>query len=348
MSQHDDVTQILADALAAEADRVEPSPDGLRQIQARTARTARAPRRGGRWALAVGGAGLATAAVIGAVVAIGDGSGDGAPSAAQPAASAGAIDPHAGRYDPAAAPSDQLTLYYVGPLPDNPRLAPRLFRETHTVADASGDPAVAAANEFLSSTPIDPDYARVWPEGLRVDAITESDGVTQVDLAGTTSPNLLLTDRVPVTPAIERSLGPAMQAFLRTIGADGPVSFSFNGAPLDLVLLQDVSPSISPAPYDDVRAFLSIDNLVDGQSVSAPVTVTVSGNVFEGNVVWTLRDDTGQVVDTGFTTTSMGSWTQADIALGDLPPGTYTIEVHEPSPEDGSVLSFDDKTFTVS
>ena len=71
------------------------------------------------------------------------------------------------------------------------------------------------------------------------------------------------------------------------------------------------------------------------------------GNVFEGTVNWQLLDDTGAKVDDGFVTTSMGMWTQADIELGDLDPGTYTLRCLEYSPADGKPGNVDDKTFTV-
>ncbi len=79
-----------------------------------------------------------------------------------------------------------------------------------------------------------------------------------------------------------------------------------------------------------------------------PVTVKVSGNVFEGTVNWQLLDATGTKVDEGFVTTSMGQWTQASIDLGTLDPGTYTIRCLEFSPKDGKPGNVDDKTFTVN
>ena len=43
----------------------------------------------------------------------------------------------------------------------------------------------------------------------------------------------------------------------------------------------------------------------------------------------------------------MGTWTQAQIELGALEPGTYTIRALEYSAENGSPTNVDDKTITV-
>jgi len=106
--------------------------------------------------------------------------------------------------------------------------------------------------------------------------------------------------------------------------------------------------SYTVAPDEDIRSYISIDNIVDGQTVSSPVQVLVSGNTFEGNVTWQLFDSTQTIVKKGYVTTSQGMWTQAPIELGDLDPGTYELQALETSAEDGStVVNVDDKTFTV-
>jgi hypothetical protein len=353
----DPVAELLSQTLSEEAAMVEPTPGSLQSIQQRTKPKSRVRDP---WVFGAFGAGLATAAVITAVVVVGNNGSD--PSGANaPAATQGnetdqptqsgeptgtAVEQpafHQGVYDPNADPANQFTMYYVGPDPKNMELESRLFPETHTVETADNTDPVTAVHEFLTSTPIDPDYTSHWPEGVDVSTITEDAGVTTIALTGEVGDVALGTDPLPVPYAQWRNA--AVQALLWTAGIDGKASFTYNGAPLDLVLFTEAS--TSRAPEDDYRAFLTIDNIVEGQTVTNPVTVRVSGNVHEGNVNWKLLDAEGTELDNGYTTTSMGMWTQADIDLGTLEPGTYTIKVIEYSMEDGSVQNSDDKTFTV-
>ncbi len=347
MTRYDDdrTARLLSRALTEEADRVDPSPGGLQAIQRRTASAS--PMRRRPWVLGAFGAGLATAAVITAVVLVGRAGGP----AQTPAAgrhSGGTVQqsgPHRGVYDPNAPASSQHTLYYVGPQPDIPRLAPRLYAETHTISTPGLASNVAAVQEFLTSTPLDPDYSSGWPEGVDVSGITDDASVTTIALTGDAD--------LGTRPAGGANLGEsagadiAIQALLATAQVDTPAAFTYNGEPIDRLLNQDVSPSVTPKSDDEVRAFISIDNVVDGQTVTNPVTVLVSGNVFEGNVNWQLLDPSGTTVTDGYVTTSMGTWTQAAVHLGALDPGTYTFKAFEASADDGRPINVDDKTFTV-
>jgi Immunoglobulin-like domain of bacterial spore germination len=328
----DPTTDLLKQALTDEAAVVEPEPGGLQRIQARIAdpdAVSRRTRR--RWLLVTPlGAGLAAAAVIFGIVLANGGSNngtDGTPAVSQPG-------PHQGVYDPSAPASQQFTMWYRGPVPANPQLKPRLFSETHTVADPGSDAQLAAVQEFLTSTAIDPDYGNPWgpwSDGpVTVTAITESAGVTEFDLNAT--PSLFANPT-------EQHLG--LQALARSAGLDPGDAFGIciNGT------CDDVAYAVQAD--DAVRAWISIDNIVDGQTMSNPVTVQVSGNVFEGNVNWTLLNSDGVKVDEGYVTTSMGMWTQAPVDLGTLDPGTYTFKAIEYSMEDGSIQNQDDKTFTV-
>jgi hypothetical protein len=77
------------------------------------------------------------------------------------------------------------------------------------------------------------------------------------------------------------------------------------------------------------------------------VHVTVVGNAFEGTVNWELYDGAGAKIDEGFVTTAFMEWRSAQINLGPLQPGTYTLKAFEISMEDGQHIMTDDKTFTV-
>jgi hypothetical protein len=296
------------------------------------------------------GAGLAAAAVIFGVVLLNGGSNNSThgtnavgPAPYTPPA------PHQGVYDPAAPASEQFTVYYPGKDFDVTRDPPqyvRLYAETHTVADPGDDAQLAAVNEMLTGTPIDPDYRALLPQGLHATGITVSGDATIVHLAGDFTRTELGINPHPSPSGFSENEGVALQGLLKTLGTTGSVTFTYNGQPIDMLENNDVSP-LQPASDDGVRAFITIDNIVDGQTVSNPVTVQISGNTFEGNVNWVLRNSDGVKVDEGYVTTSMGMWTQVPADLGTLEPGTYSIVAVEFSAENGAAINVDDKTFTV-
>ena len=311
----DRTARLVSRALHEQAAEVEPSAGALAQIRRRTATGSSPGQESPRpsWLPAALGAGLATAAVMTAVVLVGDHDGGAAAPAVSPP------------------PVRSLTVYYGGP---------RLFSETHAVTSTSPSDAVAAVHELLTSVPLDPDYSSGWPAGVDVEDVSADGGTAVIALAGDAD----LTSPGDLTPGQART---AIQALLAT--ADVPAaSFTDNGRPLTTLLGVDVSAPVARLPESDVRAFVSIEGLTEGQTVSSPVTVTVSGNTFEGTVNWRLLDASGARLDEGFVTTAMGEWRQADIRLGDLVPGSYTVEALEYSPADGEVASIDTKDFTVS
>ncbi len=324
-THNDETAEMLRRAMAAEAAEVETDATALQRIRRRTS-SAPSPLRE-RWVFGALGAAAATAAVITAVVVIGDNSGNGSngtPPASQP-------------------PTSEVPVFYVGPQPSNADLAPRLYSEPHTVPVADSTPAEAAVHEFLTSQPIDPDYESGWPEGVDVTGITADGGVTTIALAG--DADLGARGELEGSCIAQPQY---VQTLLRTAGVEEAARFTYNGDPVDsLFYCVDVSPSVAVQSDDDVRAFITIDNIVEGQTMANPVTVEVSGNVFEGTVNWQLFDGTDAKVDEGFVTTAFMEWRQVEIPLGDLEPGTYTLRALEYSMEDGSPRNIDDKTFIV-
>ncbi len=349
--EHDDETgRMLKAALTAESDTVSTDPTALQRIQQRTDSAGSR----WRWPLVSVGAGLATAAAITAVVLVGGGgdvASDDSPAATQPTTVAQS-GMHQGVYDPEASSAAQAVMYYVGPMEmgsepgAEPDLAPRLYTEPHTLDEPGSDPAVAAVREFLTSRTIDPDYQSGWPEGVDVTDITSDGGVTMIALEGdvdlgTTPSDGICLAGMGVSP---------VQAMLRTAGVESAAAFTYNGEQVNLLFgCADVAPSVAVQGDDEFRSLLTIDSIVEGQSVSSPVTVTVTGNTFEGTIAWQLLDASGSLRDESFvtTTTGMGTWGPATIELGGLDPGTYTIRCFENSPMDGKRVNVDDKSFTV-
>jgi hypothetical protein len=357
----DRLTDMLTRALAEEAAHVDPDPGALQVIQGRLRP---APRRNW-WVVGTWGAGLATAAVITAVVIVtGPGSGANtappagrtqvtppnhpnspgptvttAPSQPPSTTSNPPIAMHPGAFDPAA--DTDVTMYYLGPAGAGFAGAPRLYTEPHTVSTGG---ALAAVHEFLTSTPIDPDYVSGWPQGVDVSGISTTGDVTTIALYGDI-PLADLEGQQSGSPALDAKT--AIQALARTAGirVGAQVAFTYNGTPMSTLFQREVPRAVDSDL--DVLALIQITSPVDGQTLASPVTVTGVANVFEGTVNWELFDSTGARLQRGIATASQGQWTSFTIELGTLPPGRYTIRCLEYSAADGSPIHVDDKVFTV-
>jgi hypothetical protein len=329
------MAELLAQALRDEAAQVETDPGALQAIQRRTAATRgdrRRPATQRGWLLGSLGAGLAAAAVIVAIVVV---AGDGDDQGGSPIAGTPSQEPGTGEV------TRVFPVTYVGPADNRWRLVTELHMD-----DAQGQTDTAAVQEFLTGEPADPDYSTGWPTGLDVESVTRSGGQVVVSLTG---PDGAL-DGGQTLPADARTM--AVQALLRTAGGQvgDEASLMYNGEQLSSVL--GVGLPVDVAPDDEVRAYISLPGIVDGQPYgdahdNEPVTVEVSGNVFEGTVNWELYDERGDQIDDGFVTTAFMEWQSATINLGRLQPGTYTLKAFEVSMENGQHLWTDDKTFEV-
>ena len=84
-----------------------------------------------------------------------------------------------------------------------------------------------------------------------------------------------------------------------------------------------------------------IESPLPGESVTSPIRVTGTANVFEATVSFEVRDDAGNVVMRTFTTATSGSGTrgtfETELAVPNL-AGPATIVAFEASAEDGSPL----------
>jgi hypothetical protein len=318
------------------------------------------PTRRRSWLLAALAAGLSTAVVITAIVAsVDDDAGTPtAGSAADPAEQADPDSEAAGQPgDEAAQPSQMhqatldpagtnTTMYYLGP--ENPNAGNvLLFAEPHTVPEAT---PVAAVREFLTSYPLDPDYASGWPEGVDVTAVVPADasGMATIELLGE-------ADLAAAGTLDRQAAQTAIQGLIRTAGiTDGTVRFTYNEDAVDRLLGVAVPSQGVPAQPEQsedfsvmTRAAIQVTSPVEGQQLSSPVVVTGNGNVFEGTVNWQLLDGADREIDSGFVTAGFMEWVDFEVDLGNLKPGSYTFRAVEFSAEDGSEVNVDDKSFTV-
>lgn len=233
---------------------------------------------------------------------------------------------------PVAGPVSAIPVYYVADVAN----APRLYREFHSLAVLNGSPALTAVTEMLRGAPVDPDYSSLWPKTVTVRSLTISGDVATVDLSGF----------VAVGSSFEVA---SVQQLVYTVTAAEPsvhqVRLLVNGAVAPSGHM-DWSAPISRANAPDTQANVWILAPTQGATVTSPVTVSVWGTGFEGNVP--LKVYKGQsVVASTFVTTMMGGFAQAQTTI-QLPPGTYELRAYNDNGRDGALQLWDTKTFIVT
>lgn len=355
----------LAELLSDAVSDVEPR-DSLDAIRDRTKVTRMSSRR--PWIYAVGGAVLATAAVVTAIAFAGDqlglaSSDDPVPAgqSTQSSEPSKGVEPSEGVQpsddaEPTPTPSEPadgaptqehtVAAYYVGETTQGPRL----FREFARVAAAD---KLAAGLAVLQQTPADPDYDTPWAPGSFAGATLDgsgADGVIKVALADSA-----LRDR----PAgmTEEYAGEAVQQVVYTlqaaIQARAAVQFTLDGNPIDQVLGVPTSEPLANAPQNDVLALVSITAPEEGAGVSGSFTASGVANSNEANVPWQIKKG-DKVVKSGFSTAEgwmdkLYPWTSDAIDVSGLAPGEYTFVAmtDDPSGGEGFGPQVDTRSITV-
>lgn len=241
---------------------------------------------------------------------------------------------------PTPEPDLEATLYFLG----DTALGLRLYPEVRTIP-GDPDPALAAARALVDAglAPLDPDLASPWTgAGARVNGITRTADEVVVDL----HPGNLNVGAEAEQRAIE-------QLLWTLVAADPDIEamrITADGEPLEsLAGHVDTLVAFTLGPDDAVLAPVTIAEPEEGDEVASPVTVTGEACVFEANVAWELLLD-GTRVDSGSTLASEACPVRSpwSVDLGDLEPGTYVFRALEYSAKDGSLVSEDSKTFTVT
>ncbi|HET7724083.1 MAG TPA: GerMN domain-containing protein [Propionibacteriaceae bacterium] len=224
-----------------------------------------------------------------------------------------------------------VPVYYVADVAGGPRL----YREFHSLPLVNGSPALTAVTEMLRGTPVDKDYSSPWPTTVTVRSLTVSGDLATVDLSGFVS----------VGASYEAA---SVQQLVYTVTAADPgisrVKLLVNGSvpPSGHI---DWSKPVTRANALDTLAFVWILAPEQGATVSSPVTVTVYGTGWEGNVP--LKVYQGQaVVASTHVTTMMGGFAEAHTTI-QLSPGTYELRAYNDNGRDSSLQLWDSKTFTV-
>jgi hypothetical protein len=238
------------------------------------------------------------------------------------------------------------------PTPETSTFAVYLLREgviapvRRTVAST---PAVArAALEALMTGPTGTEEAdglvTAIPDGTTLLDVAVSDGVATVDLSGTFDDG----------GGSASMLGRVAQvvATLTQFSTIERVAFRLDGEPVETIGGEGVvvDPPIGRTAIEDQTPQILIESPLPGDTVTSPVRVRGTANVFEATVSFEVRDTTGTVVHEGFTTATSGTGTRGtfDTTLP-LPglEGTMTIIAFEASAEDGRPLHVVDVQVTL-
>ena len=254
------------------------------------------------------------------------------PAVAGPSAPTSSASARAGR-------DLNVPVYYVG----DTAAGPRLFVEYHEVRDTTDSPLQAAVNEALTVNPEDPDYENLFqPLGVTA-TVSEGRQEIAVDLSRP-------VDRQGRIDAETARL--MVQALVWTADSASnttdPVNFLVGGEAAESVLGVGTATRLEQQSADSVLSTVSIDSPQQGSDLSTTFEVRGQAATFEANVVWELVRGT-QVVKHGFTTATECCTLSPYSFTVTVPPGDYTLRVHDVDESDGEGVgtSEDTKDITV-
>lgn len=183
------------------------------------------------------------------------------------------------------------------------------------------------------------------PEGTELRDVSLDGGVATVDLDGT-------FDRGGGSASM---LGRVAQvvATLTRFATVMKVAFRLDGEHVDAIGGEGVSvdPPIGRRAIEDQTPQILIESPLPGDSVTSPIRLRGTANVFEANVSIEVRDETGTVLLQAFTTATSGTGTRGtfDTTLS-LPTvtGNLTVVAFEASAEDGRPIHANDVQVTLT
>jgi hypothetical protein len=339
MSDHHDpdLDARLADLLSDAVSDVEPG-ERLDQIRTRTKASPMSSRR--PWLLAVGGAVVATAAVITAIALATGGSTppstEPGPATTPPSVAVDTPSPSDASPSPAGE-TFAAGIYYVGDTP----VGPRLYREFARVPADGG--RLMAALEQATRTPRDPDYRTLWPEGSFASA--SFDGIGADGQYSVTIADPALRDHPEAMTEDEARM--AVEAVIYTLQAAGqaraPVQFYLAGNPVDQVYGVPTSEALSNGPVLDTLSHVSLTTPEEGAVVRGDtLEVTGVASSFEANVVARLQRYEGTEVMAQVPFTAEG-WMgeklfpfSGEIDISGVPAGRYILMVMTDDPSGGA------------
>jgi hypothetical protein len=244
----------------------------------------------------------------------------GVPSDTPPTASAGPTTP--------AGVSDRVPVYFVGTF-DGRAVLFREFRPAVVAEDTLVAWLEQAVRLAVAGPAADPDYRSGWPAGVTVGAVSVSDGVATVNLAGPEGGPMAVQQLVWTVTAVAADRGAGVAAV--RIVRDG------------VALPDEVR-----GPAVDTLAPVWLISPQQGDTVPPEFDVHVSGSVFEAAVRVRVRDQAGNVVHDDGVLLSAGAPARGEAHVPlTLPPGQYTVEVYFVSERDGAEVGADGHAITV-
>jgi hypothetical protein len=322
-----EIRQLLEDAVSG----VEPRP-ALDEILARTSRSTSRRRP---WLWGAGGAVVATAAVVTAVAALGNG-----PASKHEAGPAGSTPT-------ATTATVAVPAYFLGATSHGPRLYREFEKSSPSAAKGIGPLELAIGGKSA-----DPDYRSLWPSGLTIaSVIPAANGSSAIRVSLLSPPGGSLALRPAGMTAVQARL--SIQQVVYTVQAEykstAPVRFLVDRHPATRLLGVTLSGPVPRAAALDVLAQVWVDNPTDGATVADGFKVTGLAAAFEANVQWELKQG-GRVVKSGFTTARECCVMAPYSFTVHAAPGTYTLVVHDDDPSGGASKFApwqDTKTITV-
>ena len=332
----------LAELVSSAVSDIEPA-DRLDSIRNRAKVTPMSARR--PWIYAVGGAVVATAAVVTAIaLAGGDGPLDRA-SDENPPATQEPADPTSAPAEPTpseptepeesespSAPGGAaVPVYFVSEQPQGLRL----FREFHS--SGGGDAILESATASVEGDALDPDYRSLWPAGSSVASVdAQAADVVVVDVTGAPHDRPAALSEDDAALALQQLVYSVQAAYGERVG----VQVLLDGERTDAVLGQPVSEPLTNAPILETLSMMQINSPNEGDTFAGDFTATGANNSFEATVLWKLMDGE-EAVAQGFGTAEgwgpdrLYAWS-VEVDVSGVEPGSYTLVLSNDDPSGGA------------
>jgi hypothetical protein len=171
------------------------------------------------------------------------------------------------------------------------------------------------------------------PEGTELLGVDIADGEATVDLSGEfQSGGGSLSMQLRVAEVVF-TLTQFDTVETVSIELDGEAVESIGGEGIDAT-------DLTRGEMSNVTPFILVESPVPGETVTSPLEVTGIANTFEANVLYSMTDGDGLIVDEGFTTATAGNGTWGDFTFTttfEVPrAGLGALVVFQESAEDGS------------